>query len=544
MDLFGQSADPGYTAGVQVAYTLRHLPQEHAVSACTLLTILLNGLRAAASAPSSADRDMTHSTLADAIDSIDQVKGASVATLSLQPELPTAPALTASKLDASLSTKTPMSETSDCSRHLIMDHSVSLAQHSVCWAFEAQSPDTQQHSVCFAAEAQSPHEAVIKGTGNSLLPETEVDSSSLAPCDIAAPSCSSNHAPLQPSVEERSLIWNLSHAKTWQERCFAAKGLRSLLEQQAGVGPTDVLKALLEALKDGTEEVQSAASDALICTGGLVVDKLVDLMSGKHVDARYHAARALGQIGGPAVRAVSKLLVHKDDDVRYRATQALGQMRGNAVAAIDELYTVFKSDHDGDVRFKAAEALSQVGTKAVTRLSQALDEESREVRYLACWALGQVGASAIPALQQGLYHQKYDVRCRSAKALGEMGRIAAPASEDLRRCLDGGDELCSTASEALVKIGARAVPSVTPGLQHQQLIMRKGTVGTLGKIGKSARPALEEALLHEDKMVSSHAAWSLGEVPHTTPRHSIMNMSRPILKKWAGWKVSPTGAES
>jgi HEAT repeat protein len=91
----------------------------------------------------------------------------------------------------------------------------------------------------------------------------------------------------------------------------------------------DLVKALIDTLKDADGEVRIYAGNALAAIGQPAVESLTTTLSDPNRDARAAAAYALGQMGAdaaPATTALVKSLKDSEIDVRRQAAQALSRI--------------------------------------------------------------------------------------------------------------------------------------------------------------------------------------------------------------------------
>jgi HEAT repeat protein len=91
----------------------------------------------------------------------------------------------------------------------------------------------------------------------------------------------------------------------------------------------DLVKALIDTLKDADGEVRIYSGNALAAIGPPAVEALTTTLSDPNRDARAAAAYALGQMGAdaaPATAALVKALKDSEIDVRRQAAQALSRI--------------------------------------------------------------------------------------------------------------------------------------------------------------------------------------------------------------------------
>src|SRR3954462_9224775 len=91
----------------------------------------------------------------------------------------------------------------------------------------------------------------------------------------------------------------------------------------------DLVKALIDTLKDADGELRIYAGNALAAIGPPAVEALTTTLSDPNRDARAAAAYALGQMGAdaaPAATALVKALKDSEIDVRRQSAQALSRI--------------------------------------------------------------------------------------------------------------------------------------------------------------------------------------------------------------------------
>jgi HEAT repeat protein len=122
-------------------------------------------------------------------------------------------------------------------------------------------------------------------------------------------------------------------------RTFAVLALTGVLAVRTAAQPpeppklpvptADLVKSLVEVLKDSDAEVRINAGNALAAIGAPAVDALSATLADPSRDARAAAAYALGQMGAeaaPAATALVRALKDVETDVRRQAAQALGRI--------------------------------------------------------------------------------------------------------------------------------------------------------------------------------------------------------------------------
>jgi HEAT repeat protein len=142
-----------------------------------------------------------------------------------------------------------------------------------------------------------------------------------------------------------------------------------------------------------------------------------------------------------------------------------------------------------DVRVRAARALGRLGgCDVVMPLVEALSDDNPQVCMTAADALIEIGAIAAKPLIESLSSERVNVRCDATRALGELGDTAAvmPLVEMLN------DEWVNVRIYAVQSLGklasTDAVPALVETLQNakENILVRSGAADALGQI-KDAR---------------------------------------------------------
>ena len=223
-----------------------------------------------------------------------------------------------------------------------------------------------------------------------------------------------NVGKMKSKGDVKGLIKALNYRKDAYIREAAAKALGE-------IGDARAIEPLIDALKDESEYVRSAAAEALdklgwqpdteerkaaywaakqewdkcVEIGAPAVEPLIIALKDWRV--REAAAEALGKIGAPAVEPLIDALRDKSEDVRKAAAEALGEI--GDVRAVEPLIAALK-DKDDDVREAAAEALVKIGAPAVEPLIDALKDKNWRVRGTAAWALVKIYHSGCLSMEQ------------------------------------------------------------------------------------------------------------------------------------------------
>ena len=240
------------------------------------------------------------------------------------------------------------------------------------------------------------------------------------------------------------------------------------------------------------------------------------------------------------------------DPLRIAALQALGSFGGAAAPAVPLLIRTL-CDPDLRIRWFAAESLALIGQAAkpaVPALIEALRSqdvavagelrgngtfmfgamEDAPIRLIAAEALGRIGPgakAAIPDLIAAMSGPDSRVRSEAARALGAIGPEAALAIPELVRLLTRGPlrvrsmrrgYVALTAQwsqDALVQIGAAAVPALLELLRDNDPEVRIAAIETLGKLETKATAAIPQLIADlndTEPRIRTAAAQALGGI--------------------------------
>jgi HEAT repeat protein len=180
---------------------------------------------------------------------------------------------------------------------------------------------------------------------------------------------------------------------------------------------------------------------------------------------------ALGSIGPEALPKLIEALQAQEPRERSGAVLALGAMHRAASGAAPAMLARLDSETDPTVRATLLTALPQIGADPaalVPRLVDGIKDEGEPIRHAAVNALLTLQTAqkqVVDALLTLLKDPNPAFQERAAYVLGRLGEYAAPAIP----------EIIATASranappafqDALVQIGAPAVPVILAGAEH------------------------------------------------------------------------------
>ncbi|HET9915020.1 MAG TPA: HEAT repeat domain-containing protein, partial [Anaerolineales bacterium] len=152
---------------------------------------------------------------------------------------------------------------------------------------------------------------------------------------------------------------NLQRAWQRQDSWLAQREQRQRERlQKVAESHTDYLRRLLLQLNE--PENHPAAIPGIRIYGREAVEPLIDLLTSEDPDARFGAAKALGDIGDKrAVPGLIKALNDSEGAVRFWSLDALGKLKADEAAeAIGKLL----QDQRESIRDLAKEVLTRIGT--------------------------------------------------------------------------------------------------------------------------------------------------------------------------------------
>lgn len=288
-----------------------------------------------------------------------------------------------------------------------------------------------------------------------------------------------------------------------------AEPLAPLPPQGAGPGepvraePDPDTETLLDTLDGSDAEARLEAARRLAARRELrAIEPLIrGFRSG---DDRYHetVAGLLAEMGPVAHVALMQALGDPEPGIRAGSVTALGAA---GVESARGVMAVALRDPAAIVRAAAADALGRIGATETKRaLVRALRDTDRLVRGRAAGALERLGWSPRgPAVRAGWLVALG--RWEEAVALGEdaVGAIAAELDGD-------GGSARRSAAEALVRIGAAAVPTLLGILRGGDPLARELAAWALGELrpGEAVAP-LDEALADPNPGVRAAALTAL-----------------------------------
>jgi HEAT repeat protein len=297
-------------------------------------------------------------------------------------------------------------------------------------------------------------------------------------------------APLLPGVETEFFARQLQ-STTFDDR-IPIRFMAAMALQQIGPSAKAALPELVAALQDTLPEVRDLAARAIGAIGEPATSSIPELARRliSEIDDRamHGLSAALAAFGEPAAPILVKLVSSPTPALRVRAISLLGTMGPKALMAAPELLRCAR-DADDDIRAKSLVTLGQLARQCDvagvdTLLLESLKDDDFNVRSAAAVGLGKLGP-----------------KCRqSAAALVAL-------------CKPEHEAMSPAAAQALLEIGATAVPTLLAGLREPQQEIKDRTLQLLTAFASLEPFAPEEPPEHaRERAIDSRATllFSLG----------------------------------
>ncbi len=261
---------------------------------------------------------------------------------------------------------------------------------------------------------------------------------------------------------------------------------------------------------------------------------------------RTNAAIALGKIRNPqaTIPLVRHAVIDPDREVQSYALWAYRQIDYTRTSQqLIELLTT--SDSHPMIRFAANEIRQKSDVKAIEGIIQRFHSRqayaSFDLDVRAAGALYEIGNITVEPLVKCLDSEDVRVQVNAIYTLGKIGdnRAVLPL---ISHIANANVEVRSRISDALIKIGASAVPDLVKLLEHNDRDIKWIAAYTLGKIGPSAEPALLTALKARGDKPSEDIIYALGTAG-TAESFSLLhnlysNTKDDSVKAWATISLS------
>ena len=265
--------------------------------------------------------------------------------------------------------------------------------------------------------------------------------------------------------------------------------------------------------RKGGDPLRIAAMQALGSFGSAAapaVPALIRALGDPDLRIRWFAIESLALIGPEARAAVPSLI----EALRSKDVADAGVLRGNGVF-------MFGAMDDGPIRLIAAEALGRIGPDAkaaIPNLIAALSGPDSRVRSEAARALGGIGPAAAPAIPELIRILTrgpidHSTTRRTAFRKARMGRLMSRSHVS---------QAVEWSQDALVQIGAAAVPALLEVLRGNDPDVRITAIETLGKFetrATKAIPHLISGLNDPEPRIRVAAAQALGRIG---PEHAAV----------------------
>jgi HEAT repeat protein len=183
------------------------------------------------------------------------------------------------------------------------------------------------------------------------------------------------------------------------------------------------------------------------------------MLTGRNVDERWEAARALGRMGTTnAVEICITVLRGNHPNLHHPAIYALGEMGTNAALALPELLACLRHDQEV-VRTSASHTLSRIGMPALDPLVEKVRSARGVERRAAAQALTRLMPTprvAVPPLLEMVSDAEPLSRLQAAEALAGIAPWKPEVMAALTNLLSDADASVRTAAaDALAKTAAQ-----------------------------------------------------------------------------------------
>jgi HEAT repeat protein len=265
----------------------------------------------------------------------------------------------------------------------------------------------------------------------------------------------------------------------------------------ARLGDRGAVPPIASALKDNDSRVRSEAARALGTFNDRgATDALIGALRDQSADVRVEATFSLGRLkDARALAPLTLSLSDGDPRVSLAAAESLARLQDPRATRvlIDSL-----SSADWRVRSRATQVLARIAgegmlDQAVAPLTIALADKDPVVRYYAAEALVGIGAKAVPSLIQALRSHRQSECDRAARVLWNIGAPAVDALLGVLQDRTATPEMRTASASALGMIGdPRAIRGLASLLRDERYFVREQASRALGRIGEPAVDLLIE----------------------------------------------------
>ena len=213
--------------------------------------------------------------------------------------------------------------------------------------------------------------------------------------------------------------------------------------------------------------------------------------------------------------------------IRFNSIFVLGELGEKAGPKAVSKITEYLNDEDWSVRREAARSLGKIGhiaSSSIPRLADLINEKEVTIRSSVVNSLGRICVATeecIDILKNGLKDKDESVRTESAKSLGLLGPDAFEVIPDLTKSMRDPNWTVRTASaEAISGIGKntiKSIPTLIHALSDDDWRVRNRVISTLAQIGEPTLPYLLDSLNHNNAIVRRCAVETLGELKISSP---------------------------
>lgn len=227
--------------------------------------------------------------------------------------------------------------------------------------------------------------------------------------------------------------------------------------------PAEGTPLLLRLLEDPEPSVQLAA---IVAAGRMglesmeVAQRLVLALESPYEALRRHARKSLAQGGAGTLPALEGALAHPHPQVRWAAAAALSGLGKTGAPLAALLARLVLEDPESLVRRQALLSVARLGPAGVQTCIGHLRSDDLARRQEAAAALVGAGADAVAPLATLLADPDAELAAVAAGVLVDLGEVAAPALDALLGALSRPGPVRFNSADALVAVGAPAVPGL------------------------------------------------------------------------------------
>lgn len=269
------------------------------------------------------------------------------------------------------------------------------------------------------------------------------------------------------------------------------------------IGPpaTNAISLLVKNLNDGDSDVREKSAEALGKIGPAAIPELEAGLKSDQTNTRAGAAQALEWMGEPAKdsgpQLAAALRAEKEDTARTPMIHALSKLNYDPPALLDMVVPLLRSNSES-VRLEASNAIilmEPAATTSVPLLQKMVSSNDEGAIKVGATYLGDIGpdaAGAVPALIAA--RTKETATNETTSAIDEaLIQIGAPAVPELVKVMAGANgDTNHWSVNCLRQLGSEAVPAMIDGLQSNDSERQLDALRVLALVGDEASSAIPD----------------------------------------------------